>query len=228
MTPTEPWMPSTGLDELDRLLGDGYPDKSVILVVGPAGIGKEVLRYRFTSSGLAQGDFCLYLTKSTPPEVLHDFKGFGVETTRVPVWFAREGGEIKYNPNDLAAISFELKEVLRKNAGRRIRIITDVLSSLLVLNPMETVYRFLSQLFDDIKHYDLVLVATLEEGMHDSKVVSAMAELFDGVIEFKLYEEGLRVTPLLRVKKMRGSASEPRYYSFSLSHGRMEVSAYAR
>ncbi len=221
-------MASTGLEELDKLLGEGYPDKSVVLVIGPSGIGKEALRYSFIRSGLAQGEFCLYLTKSTPQEVLHDIKGFGLDTNRVPMWFAREGGEIKYDVNDLASLSFNVKEILKKNAGRRIRIATDVLSSLLVLNEMEVVYRFLSQLFSDIKQYDVVLVATLEEGMHDTKVVSTMAELFDGVIEFKLYEEGLRVTPLMRVKKMRGSPSQPGYYTFSLARGRMEISAFVR
>jgi circadian clock protein KaiC len=219
---------SSGLDELDKVLGDGYPDKSVILVVGPAGIGKEVLRYSFIRSGLLQGDFCIYVTKSTPAEVLHDIKGFGIDIGRVPIWCAREGGELKYDVNDLPSLSFNIKELLRKNSGKRIRITTDVLSSLLVLNQMETVYRFLSQLFADIKQYDVVLVGTLEEGMHDVKVVSSMTELFDGVIEFKLYEEGLRVTPLVRVRKMRGFPSLPGYYSFSLSKGRMELSAYAR
>jgi circadian clock protein KaiC len=219
---------SSGVPALDPLLGDGYPDKSTILVVGPSGIGKEALRYWFIRSGLMQGDFCIYITKSTPSEVLHDIKGFGVDTNWVPVWFAREGGEIKFDVNDLASISFKLKEVLKQNAGRRIRIATDILSSLLVLNQMETIYRFLTQLFADIKEYDAVLVATLEEGMHDQKVISTMAEAFDGVVEFKLFEEGLRVTPLLRVRKMRGSPSQPSYFSFSLSHGLMEVSAYAR
>lgn len=222
-------MASSGIPALDEVIGpEGYPDKSVILVAGPAGIGKELLRYSFIRSGLVQGDYCLYLTKSTPEEVLHDFRGFGVDTSTAPVWFAREGGEVRYDVNDLATLSFNMKELLRKNAGRRIRVVMDVLSSLLVLNQMETIYRFLSQLFSDIKQYDVVLVATMEEGMHDPKVVSTMTELFDGVIEFKLYEEGLRVTPLLRVKKMRGVPAQIGYYTFSLSKGKMDLSAYAR
>lgn len=221
-------MPSTGLEDLDKLLGDGYPDRSSILVVGPAGIGKEALRYSFIQSGLVQGDFCLYVTKSTPNEVLHDIRGFGIDTSRVPLWCAREGGQMEYDVNDLASLSFNIKDTLKKNADRRIRIATDVLSSLLVLNQTDTIYRFLSQLFTDIKQYDTVLVATMEEGMHDTKVVSTMTELFDGVVEFKLYEEGLRVTPLVRIRKMRGVPSHPGYYNFAYSKGLLELSAYAR
>jgi KaiC/GvpD/RAD55 family RecA-like ATPase len=35
---------SSGVPSLDRLLGgEGYPEKSTVLVVGPPGIGKEAL-----------------------------------------------------------------------------------------------------------------------------------------------------------------------------------------
>jgi KaiC/GvpD/RAD55 family RecA-like ATPase len=103
-----------------------------------------------------------------------------------------------------------------------------VLSSLLVLNTVETVYRFLSQLFADIKQYNVVLLATLEEGMHDVRVISTMVELFDGVIEFKLFEESLKITPLLRVRKMRGVPPQSGYFNFKLLKGKMEISAYVK
>ena len=221
-------MPSSGVKELDQLLGNGYPDRSVILVVGPAGIGKEALRYWFTSSGLSEGDFCLYVTKSTPSEVLDDFRGFGVQTTKGPMWYSRGGGEMKFEPSDLALFSFKMKEVVQANAGKHVRIVLDVLSSLLVLHPMESVYRVLSSLFVELKQHDVVLVATLEEGMHDPKVVSTISELFDGVIEFKLYEEGLRVVPLLRIRKMRGTPPQPGYFRFSMPNGKMEIRTFVR
>ena len=221
---------STGVPTLDNLLGsDGYPDKSAILVVGPPGIGKEALGYWFTHSGLIQGDFCLYVTRLSVKEVLQDEKGFGVDTQqRVPLWFASEGGQIKYDVNDLAGLSYNIKETLKQNAGRRARVIIDAISSLLMLNPPETIYRFLTQLFADVKQYDAVLLATLEEGMHQPQVLAAMQQLFDGVVEMRLYEEGLRVIPLLRIRKMRGVPPQPGYYNFSFARAGMEVSAYGR
>jgi circadian clock protein KaiC len=220
---------SSGVAALDPLLGDGYPDKSTILVVGPPGIGKEALGYWFTHSGLVQGDFCLYVTRLSVKEVLQDEKGFGVDTQqKVPLWFASEGGQIKYDVNDLASFSFNIKDILKKNAGRRIRVVIDALSSLLMLNEPETIYKFLTQLLAEVKQYDAVLLATLEEGMHQPQVLAAMQQLFDGVVEMRLYEEGLRVLPLLRVRKMRGSPPQPGYFNFSLTRNGMEVSAYVR
>ena len=215
---------------MDHLLGeDGYPDKSTILVVGPPGIGKEALGYWFIHSGLIQSDFCLYVTRLSVKEVLQDEKGFGVDTQqKVPLWFASSGGQIKYDVNDLAGLSFNIKETLKQNTGRRVRIVIDAISSLLMLNQPETIYRFLTQLFADVKQYDAVLLATLEEGMHKPEALSAMQQLFDGVVEMRLYEEGLKVLPLFRVKKMRGAPPQPGYFNFSLTRNGMEVTAFVR
>jgi len=198
-------------------------------VVGPPGIGKEALGYWFTHSGLVQGDFCLYVTRLSVKEVLQDEKGFGIDTQqRVPLWFASDGGQIRFDVNDLAGLSFNMKEILKQNAGRRVRIVIDTISSLLMLNQPEVIYRFLTQLFADVKLYDAVLLATLEEGMHKPEVLAAMQQLFDGVVEMRLYEEGLRVLPLLRIRKMRGVPPQPGYFTFSLTRNGMEISAYVR
>jgi circadian clock protein KaiC len=220
---------SSGVPALDPLLGDGYPDKSTILVVGPPGIGKEALGYWFTQSGLTQGDFCLYVTRLSVKEVLQDEKGFGIDTQqKVPLWLASDGGQIKYDVNDLTSLSINIKEVLKKNSTRRTRIVIDVLSSLLMLNPPDIIYRFLTQLFADIKQYDAAVLATLEEGMHHQEVMTAMQQLFDGVVELRLYEEGLRVLPLLRIRKIRGIPPQPGYFNFSFTRTGMEISAHGR
>jgi KaiC/GvpD/RAD55 family RecA-like ATPase len=147
---------------------------------------------------------------------------------KVPLWMAREGGQIKFNINDLASLSVGIKDSLKQNSKRRIRIVTDVLSSLLMLNPSETIYKLLTQLFEEVKQYDSVFLATVEEGMHQPQALSAMEELFDGVIELKFYEEGLVALPLLRVKKMIGIPPEPGYFRFALSRNGMELSPYVK
>jgi len=221
---------STGLPALDQLLeGEGFPDKSAILITGAPGIGKEALGYWFTNSGLLQGDFCLYVTRLATREVLKDSKAYGVDfQQRVPLWIAREGGEIPYEHSDLAKLSFDIKETLRKNAGRRIRIVADIFSSLLILNPPENIFRFVSQLTADIKQYDAVLLATLEDGMHTQQIVTAMQALFDGVLELRVYEEGLTYVPILKVRKMIGVPPLPGYFNFTFTKSGMELGAYAK
>ncbi|SRR5579875_667223 len=226
-------MVSTGIPELDKLLSDGagYPNRSTVLVVGPAGIGKEALGYWFTYAGTQANDFCVYITNLSVDEVLEDQKGFGIRNghaSQSPLWMASEGGQIRCDINDLAGLSSGIKKLLRENARKRIRIVTDVLSPLLMLNPAETVYRFLTQLFTDLKQFDAVFLATLEDEMHQSQTVAAMEQKFDGVIELKLYEKGMKVVPLLRVRKMRGVPPRPDYFHFTFVDGKMVIEEYGK
>jgi KaiC/GvpD/RAD55 family RecA-like ATPase len=71
---------SSGIPAFDNLLGDGYPDRTTVLITSQPVIAKEALGYWFDYSGLAQGDFSLYVTRLSAREVLQDMKGFGIET----------------------------------------------------------------------------------------------------------------------------------------------------
>jgi circadian clock protein KaiC len=219
---------STGVPSLDNLLGsDGYPDRSAVLVEGPPGIGKEALCYWFIRSGLVQGDYCLYATHRPVSDVLRDMKGVGISTERVPDWIASSGSSIKLDLRDPTSISVNIKQSAHNNKSRRVRIATDVLSPLLVLNSVESMYNYWSQLLSDLKNQDCVTFALAEEGMHAANVLTTMEQIFDGVIEMRLYEEGLSITPLFRVKKMLGLPPLHGYFRFSISSTGMEVTPHA-
>ncbi len=222
-------MVSTGVPSLDNLLGsDGYPDRSAILVEGPPGIGKEALCYWFVRSGLIQGDYCLYATHRPISDVLRDMKGVGVGAELVPEWISSSGSSAKLDLRDATSISVNIKQAAHQNKNRRIRIATDVLSPLLVLNSIESMYNYWSQLLSDLKQQDCVTFALAEEGMHTPNVLTTMEQIFDGIIEMRLYEEGLSITPLFRVKKMLGLPPFHGYFRFSVSSTGMEVTPHVR
>jgi circadian clock protein KaiC len=215
---------STGITSLDSLLGgDGYPDRSSVLVTGPSGVGKEALAYWFVRSGLVQNDCCFYVTHKPVPDVLKGMKSFGVPTERTPEWMASSGSERRCDLNDSTSISFNVKQLLAKNGDKRIRIVADVLSPLLLLNPVEAMYRYWTQLIGELKQYDAVLLALLDEGMHSEKEIASMEQLFDSVIETRIYEQGLSLTTLLRVKKILGLPPLQGYFRFSFTHTGMEI-----
>lgn len=105
---------------------------------------------------------------------------------------------------------------------------TDVLSPLLVLNPLESMYGYWSQLVSDLKQQDSVLFALAEDGMHQPNVLTTMEQVFDGVIEMKLYEEGLAITPLFRMRKMLGLPPLQGYFRFTVTNTGMEVLPHVR
>jgi len=222
----EDFLASSGVPSLDKLLVEGYPDRSAVLIVGSPGIGKEALGYWFIQTGLIQEDYCLYVTHRRVNDVLRDMKGFGISSERVPEWMASSEAAKKCDLRDMTSISFNIKQAFLQNKNRRIRIVTDILSPLLVMNHAESMYHYWSQLLDDLKQYDFVMLATMEEGMHTATTITSMEQLFDCVIQLRLYEEGLSVLPLLRFRKILGKAPAHGYFRFSFSRESMEVTTF--
>ena len=181
------------------------------------------MAYWFVRAGLVQGDYCLYATHRAVPDVIRDMKGVGVSTERVPEWIASSGSPVKCDLKDATSISFNIKEAVHRNRERRVRLATDVLSPLLVLNPLEAMYSYWSQLLSDVKQQDSVIFALAEDGMHSPNVLTTMEQIFDGVVEMRLYEERLAITPLIRVKKMLGLPPLHGYFKFAVSGTGMEV-----
>ena len=216
-------MVSSGIPSLDQILNDGYPDKSSIMILGQSGLGKQALGYWFTKVGLTQGDYCLYVTHKPVSDIIRDMKGFQISSDRVPEWIASSGSAVKCDLRDTTSISYNIKQALARNADRRIRVVTDILSPLLVLNPSESMYSYWSQLVDEVKKYDAVILATGDEEMHTPATIASMEQLFDGVLELKLFEEGLSVTTVLRVRQMLGQPPLHGWFKFSFVRGMMEV-----
>ena len=53
---------STGIKDLDTLLGGGYKKNSVNIVTGEAGTGKTIFSAQFLLRGLLEGEAGLYIT----------------------------------------------------------------------------------------------------------------------------------------------------------------------
>ena len=52
----------TGIEGLDRILGGGFPKKSITLVSGPPGSGKSIFCFQFLYEGVKNGEKGLFLT----------------------------------------------------------------------------------------------------------------------------------------------------------------------
>lgn len=61
--------------------------------------------------------------------------------------------------------------------------------------------------------------------MHAPESVVMLESLSDGVVEFKLFEEGFDVKRGLRVVKMRGATIEPKFFPYTMSQTGLSVQA---
>ena len=60
----------TGLKDLDKLLGNGFPEKTVLLVSGDAGSGKTLFSLNFMIDGAKSGKRCCYVSLNETEEEL--------------------------------------------------------------------------------------------------------------------------------------------------------------
>lgn len=202
---------ASGIEELDRSLGGGFPVPSVVLVEGPLESAKARLLYSFTMARQGVSDRCVFVTRGSAEEVVREARAYGQELDQGAVWIAGGGvGGKEADLEDLASLSFSLKEILRGNERVKVRIAFDVLSPVLMRNSFDGVYRFLDQLIAEVKRHRAVLLATIEPGMHSLQVLSSIEQLFDGVLAVEPVAQGQRDSPSVRIRKMAGLALEPR------------------
>jgi adenylate cyclase len=194
---------STGIEAFDQSLGGGYPLPYAVLVEGPLGSGKDKLLYSLVRK-TDSSDRCVVVTKSAIADVMRDAKANGVDLAEGTVWVAADGGEAKVELENLATLSYSLKEILKKSSGVRIRVAFDILSSLLMRNSSDGVYRFLDQMIAEVKRYDAIFLATIEPGMHPEPVLASIEHLFDGVVSAEPADPVTKTGSAIRIKRMKG------------------------
>ena len=71
---------STGVPELDTLMGGGIPEGDSLLVAGPSGGGKTVLGIQYVAEGLTKGEPCIVaMFEELPNEFMQRAASFGFD-----------------------------------------------------------------------------------------------------------------------------------------------------
>lgn len=196
----------SGIPGLDKMIEDGFPFPSTILVAGSAGTGKTTFSLQFLSEGAREGDQCMYFTTLSEPVQ----------------WMLRFVSQFKFVNKDFFGkeiVYVELGDMFRKMEDPLIIIdkiedyLTEYMPQRIVIDPVTVVggtqheaYRvFLYDLVNRLKTYQTVSVLT-GEVLPDEPYPPEVSYVVDGVIllTFKITEEGNR-KKYLEVLKMRGT-----------------------
>ena len=161
---------SSGLKALDSVLASGFPNRSAILIVGPPGICKQAICYSFLSPSPQHGYLPIFVSRYSIPEILDDAKGYGIKLEAPVTYVDCSGGTatapaIGCNLNYLTELSLFLKETRRATGNVRIRLVMNNLLPLLLLKHLDIAYRFFNSLLIELRNFDGVVLATLEDGM---------------------------------------------------------------
>jgi circadian clock protein KaiC len=200
---------STGIAELDKMLGGGIFEGDSLLVAGPSGTGKSALATQFISDGLHHGESgIMAIFEERPEGYLQRADGFGLDL-RV----AEKNGtlEILYlRPLDLSVdeTMFAILDAIKRVGAKRL-VIDSLVGFEMALAPgfradfRESLYRMIGALTGA----GITILSTVEvEDNFSSLQFShyAISFLTDDIIRLRYVEIDGQLRKVMVVIKMRG------------------------
>ena len=187
------------IPELDSSIGGGLKEKTNVLVIGPPGNEKVALALRFIESAGESGDGMVYITTDVSPSELEEKSAKIKDMVNKDLLFidcyswtlgqqhSTRSDIVVPGPSALNDLSIGIAQAMQKlfKPEKKLRVVMHSLSTLLLYNNPEVVYRFTQITGARLKNSNATTLFLLEEGMHDEKVVATIKHLVDAVIEVK-------------------------------------------
>jgi KaiC/GvpD/RAD55 family RecA-like ATPase len=204
----------TGLAVLDKVLPDGLPSTSAVLLLSDPGAGEESLIGHFVSEHIQTARSVIYVTLDNFPANIRQIVQTQVTKPNVDQSFLTfvdcysktvgvESDELyTVDPENLSAISIAISEIMSK------RTIT-----LMVLNSFNTLIRkrgvrsameLLRVLVARARQAKCLCFVTMNRKAFHPAIVASAQDIVDGVIELKIEESDTGIACSLRILKMVG------------------------
>lgn len=214
-----PELVSSGIAEIDALVGGGLPRGTSTLIVGPAGAGKSAMTSQYAVAAAARGEHgAIFIFDEGAQTFLARARSLGMDIDR----HLAEGriGIEPINPNELSPGEFAWGvRVAVERDGVRVLII-DSLNGL--KQAMATEQRLGSQL-QELLHYlrqhgVLTLMTLAERGpLGDTCPSIEVCRQSDNVLRFHYFEAGGHVRTAMSMMKKRSGPHEHTLREFTLS-----------
>ncbi|MFB6109288.1 MAG: RAD55 family ATPase [Halodesulfurarchaeum sp.] len=192
-------------DAVPAPLLDAVDPGTNILVSGPAMSGKRELMLEVLGHGATNGDGSVVVTANDGGEQIYDAYQEIVEQESylriVDSVGAEPSDELAEvirpvsSPGDLTGMGIEFSQIATEGTGSgvdRIRVAFDSISAVLMYVELERLFRFLHVFTRQIQSKDWVGLFAIDPESHDQQVINTVNQLFDGVLEIRVPEDGSR------------------------------------
>lgn len=190
----------TGIADLDIIMEGGYQNPGNIMFVGPTGLEKNAFAYHFASAAPKKEEAYIICGDSSPDEIINKAEGMGINIKGDNIFFVdcytnTLGGKIKpestekitvlQSPGALNDLSLVLNEAIKKNTGKRMRVIFHTFSNFVLYNPKESIRRFLSVIEGRLKGGEATVLYLIDEGVHDKQLLGLIEHGMDEKYELE-------------------------------------------
>lgn len=210
---------STGIDELDQMLGgQGFYRGSSILVTGTAGAGKTSLASHFIDAACRRGERCLcFAFEESPAQFVRNMGSIGFALEE---WVER--GLLRFSASRPSLFGLEMHLALMHRAIVDFApnvVVVDPISSLMEAGRQHEVRAMLLRLIDDLKAKGITAVFTnLTPGRSETAITEAgVSSLMDSWLLLLNREISGRHIRQIYVLKSRGMVHSNEVREFILS-----------
>ena len=221
---------TSGLPELDLLLGGGLEEGTSTLLVGPPGTGKSSLAAQFVSAANQRGrKAAMFLFEESVSNLLHRADGLNMKLRE-----SMDDGLLtiqQIDPAELSPGQFSAAITAAVTSGVK-TVVIDSLNGYLQAVPDE---RFMATHLHEIltylgQHRVVTILVGVQQGMLGGNMSSAMdaSYLADNVLMLRYFEDDGEIRQAISVFKKRGSRHERTIRAFSMSSAGIEVGEVLR
>lgn len=238
---------TSGVDNFDDMIFGGFPRRSSVIIQGPFGGEKEMFCNQFVKEGLIKGGAVLVvLSRISPDEFRNQLKDIGVELEeyenkgliKIVDWYSwktesiigveRESNSVLKASRDLSSVGIALGKAIEELAYAPVtRGFVEMLSPAMKDFDFEVVYDFSQSLRAKFRKNDITGLFLVEKKMHDVESLSALHQIFDGVVDIVRFRDDKDKLTEKVVRKiavsMIGTRFEPGFEHLSVTKDGLSV-----
>ncbi len=198
---------STGSTEIDKKMGGGIPEGSLILIEGESNAGKSVVSQQLTHGALNSGaKVAFYTTENTSRSLLRQMESLSLDVSDFFLLGALNIYPVPAAMNPEAALTVfdKMTEHFSRLHGRFGVIFIDSLTSFVSQVSESATLSFLTA----VKHYcdeGMTIFLTIHTAAFDEQMFSRMRSLCDAHLRLRVEEMGEQLVKVLEVAKVRGA-----------------------
>lgn len=197
----------TGVVELDRTLGGGFPKGSVVLLAGSSGSGKTVLSFQWLFEGMKYNENSIYISMTEPLfkslknlETMGFYNRSAIEQERIKIIDIRSVHQIgKFNPQKI--IDF-IEEQVKLTSARRL-CIDSITAIAYNLDDKAEIRKFIFDLGKVLSTLGCTTILTSEVADHKYSVYGVEEFISDAIIsleQVKVRDELQRIMEIIKVR----------------------------
>ena len=207
---------STGVDALDKMLGDGYWEGSSTLICGPSGVGKTLMGLHFIFQGARTGQPGIHATfQETEKQLARIATGFGWSLGEPGVYVLSRSVVDMY----IDEWVYELLDLIEETGAKR--IVIDSLVDLMVTAGDEV--RFREWMYSLVQRcarrgISLMMIVEVPELFQLRRISEqGLSHLSDNVVLLQYVQDGSRLARAVTVLKTRAARHEPIAHRYEIS-----------